>query len=328
MGYSLSFALIKKPLVSGQINVVCNVIIYLKTSVMMNEDVLFIEELIEWIEINLEKRPTLDDVAKISGYSKWHLQRKFKSIVGLQLASYIRGRVLTRAAVALRISRRPIIEISDELGFDSQQTFTRTFKKRFGTTPNHFRLQDKWNVEGMIPRFSFYENYTPEIKPLTLDAKELVGITRRLNFDERNLCSGQHASCMAMKDEILLDFFKEMNFTSQRIYAVFSVDPDEQDQNSFYYSTAVDKDQRHELQGHSETNSFTIPGGEFLSISHQGSAKECVKFSSYLFNEVLPKIREEVKGSIEMEVIEVEHCHSEAKMRDIDVVYQYLISVD
>ncbi|ELI8303179.1 AraC family transcriptional regulator, partial [Yersinia enterocolitica] len=54
---------------------------------MINEDILFIDELIEWIEINLEKRPTLDDVAKISGYSKWHLQRKFKSIVGLQLAS-------------------------------------------------------------------------------------------------------------------------------------------------------------------------------------------------------------------------------------------------
>ncbi|MCU6172505.1 helix-turn-helix domain-containing protein, partial [Enterobacter bugandensis] len=115
---------------------------------MLNVDILFIDELIEWIEINLEKGPTLDDVAKISGYSKWHLQRKFKSIVGLQLASYIRGRVLTRAAVALRISRRPIIEISDELGFDSQQTFTRTFKKRFGVTPNSFRQMEQWDVQG------------------------------------------------------------------------------------------------------------------------------------------------------------------------------------
>lgn len=159
---------------------------------MINEDILFIDELIEWIEINLEKRPTLDDVAKISGYSKWHLQRKFKSIVGLQLASYIRGRVLTRAAVALRISRRPIIEISDELGFDSQQTFTRTFKKRFGVTPNSFRQMEQWDVQGMLPRFNFYENYTPEIKRVSLPAQELVGFTRQLNFDEHNHCSGQH----------------------------------------------------------------------------------------------------------------------------------------
>ncbi|HGE8304514.1 TPA: AraC family transcriptional regulator, partial [Serratia marcescens] len=41
---------------------------------MTNEDIFFIEELIEWVEIHLEKRPNLDEVARISGYSKWHLQ--------------------------------------------------------------------------------------------------------------------------------------------------------------------------------------------------------------------------------------------------------------
>ncbi|CRY53819.1 MULTISPECIES: helix-turn-helix domain-containing protein [Yersinia] len=294
---------------------------------MMNEDILFIEELIEWIEINLEKRPTLDDVAKISGYSKWHLQRKFKSIVGLQLASYIRGRVLTRAAVALRISRRPIIEISDELGFDSQQTFTRTFKKRFGTTPNNFRQMEHWDVQGMIPRFGFYEHYTPKINRVTLPEKELVGFTRRLDFDEHNHCSGQHSSFMAMKDEILLDFFKEINFSCQRVYSLFNAQSCQQEQNSLEYSTAIDKDKRHEIQGHREIDNIAIPAGEFLSISHQGSAKECVKFSTYLFNAVLPKLREEFGGGVEMEVIEIDSCHAESKMRDIACSYRYLMSV-
>ncbi|EKN6165958.1 helix-turn-helix domain-containing protein [Yersinia enterocolitica] len=295
---------------------------------MINEDILFIDELIEWIEINLEKRPTLDDVAKISGYSKWHLQRKFKSIVGLQLASYIRRRVLTRAAVALRISRRPIIEISDELGFDSQQTFTRTFKKRFGVTPNSFRQMDQWDVQGMLPRFNFYENYTPEIKRVSLPAQELVGFTRQLNFDEHNHCSGQHSSCMAMKDEIMLDFFKEVNFSCQRVYSLFSANKDQQGQKSMYYSTAIDKEKRHEIQGHREIDSISIPKGEFLAISHQGNAKECIKFSIYLFNEVLPKLRDEFGGGIEMEVIEVDSCHAESKLRDISSTYTYLMSVN
>lgn len=296
---------------------------------MINEDILFIEELIEWIEINLEKRPTLDDVAKISGYSKWHLQRKFKSIVGLQLATYIRGRVLTRAAVTLRISRKSIITISDELGFDSQQTFTRTFKKRFGVTPNHFRQMEQWNVQGMIPRFGFYKNYTPEIKRVMLEKKELVGFTRRLDFDERNHCSGQHSSCTAMKDEILLDFFKEINFSCQRIYSLFSAKKgaDQQGLKSIYYSTAVDKERKNEIQGSREIDHISIPEGEFLSISHQGSAKECVKFANYLFNDVLPKLRDEVGSGIEMEVIEIDHCHAESKMRDISVVYRYLMAV-
>ncbi|CNK78088.1 helix-turn-helix domain-containing protein [Yersinia proxima] len=295
---------------------------------MINEDILFIDELIEWIEINLEKRPTLDDVAKISGYSKWHLQRKFKSIVGLQLASYIRGRVLTRAAVALRISRRPIIEISDELGFDSQQTFTRTFKKRFGVTPNSFRQMQHWDVQGMLPRFNFYENYTPEIKRISLPEKELVGFTRQLDFDEHNHCSGQHSSCMAMKDEILLDFFKEVNFSCQRVYSLFSANKGEQGQKSMHYSTAIDKEKRHEIQGHREIDALSIPAGEFLSISHQGSVKECIKFSIYLFNEVLPKLRDEFGSGVEMEVIEVDSCHAESKLRDISSTYTYLMSVN
>lgn len=110
---------------------------------MTNEDIFFIEELIEWVEIHLEKRPNLDEVARISGYSKWHLQRKFKRITGIQLATYIRSRILTRAAVALRITRRSIIDISDELGFDSQQTFTRMFKQRFNITPT---ATARWNT--------------------------------------------------------------------------------------------------------------------------------------------------------------------------------------
>lgn len=40
---------------------------------MINEDILFIDELIEWIEINLEKCFILDDVVKIFGYLKWYL---------------------------------------------------------------------------------------------------------------------------------------------------------------------------------------------------------------------------------------------------------------
>ncbi|CNI28534.1 AraC family transcriptional regulator [Yersinia aldovae] len=256
------------------------------------------------------------------------LQRKFKSIVGLQLASYIRGRVLTRAAVALRISRRPIIGISDELGFDSQQTFTRTFKKRFGVTPNSFRQMEHWDVQGMIPRFGFCENYTPEINRVSLTEQHLVGFTRRLNFDERNHCSGQHSSCMAMKDEILLDFFKEVNFSCQRVYSIFSAKDCQQGQNGVFYSTAIDKEKRHEIQGNREVDHIVIPAGEFLSISHQGSAKECVKFSTYLFNDVLPKLRNDVDSGIEMEVIEIDNCHAESKLRDIAVVYRYLMAVN
>lgn len=43
---------------------------------------------------------------------------------------------------------------------------------------------------------------------------------------------------------------------------------------------------------------------------------------------MLPKLRDEVGRGIEMEVIEIDHCHAESKLRDISVVYRYLMAVN
>lgn len=71
---------------------------------------------------------SLDNVAAKAGYSKWHLQRMFKDITGNAIGAYIRARRLSKAAVALRLTGRPILDIALQYRFDSQQTFTRAFK--------------------------------------------------------------------------------------------------------------------------------------------------------------------------------------------------------
>ncbi len=95
-----------------------------------------------------------------------------------------------------------------------------------------------------------------------------------------------------------------------------------------FYSTAIDKEKRHEIQSSREVDYIVIPAGQFLSISHQGSAKECIKFATYLFHDLLPKLRNEVESGIEIEVIEIDSCHAESKLRDIAVVYRYLMAVN
>lgn len=52
----------------------------------------------------------------------------FKEVTGQAIGSYIRSRRLSRAAVALRLTSRPILDIALQYRFDSQQTFTRAFK--------------------------------------------------------------------------------------------------------------------------------------------------------------------------------------------------------
>lgn len=88
-----------------------------------------IRDLLSWLESHLDQPLSLDNVAAKAGYSKWHLQRMFKDVTGHAIGAYIRARRLSKSAVALRLTSRPILDIALQYRFDSQQTFTRAFKK-------------------------------------------------------------------------------------------------------------------------------------------------------------------------------------------------------
>lgn len=93
-----------------------------------------IRDLLIWLEGHLDQPLSLDNVAAKAGYSKWHLQRMFKDVTGHAIGAYIRARRLSKSAVALRLTARPILDIALQYRFDSQQTFTRAFKKQFAQT--------------------------------------------------------------------------------------------------------------------------------------------------------------------------------------------------
>lgn len=90
-----------------------------------------IQTLIEWIDEHIDQPLNIDVVAKKSGYSKWYLQRMFRTVTHQTLGEYIRQRRLLLAAVELRTTERPIFDIAMDLGYVSQQTFSRVFRREF-----------------------------------------------------------------------------------------------------------------------------------------------------------------------------------------------------
>ena len=83
-----------------------------------------IQDLIAWIDEHIDQPLNIDVVAKKSGYSKWYLQRMFRTVTHQTLGDYIRQRRLLLAAVELRTTERPIFDIAMDLGYVSQQTFS------------------------------------------------------------------------------------------------------------------------------------------------------------------------------------------------------------
>jgi AraC family transcriptional regulator len=94
---------------------------------------------LEYIEANIDKPPSPADVASQVGFSAYHFHRVFSALLGESVTQYIRKRRLARAAERLRSSTDAIMELAVDSGFDSQEAFTRAFKRMYGTTPGQYR---------------------------------------------------------------------------------------------------------------------------------------------------------------------------------------------
>lgn len=93
------------------------------------------------IEADYDKRLTVNDMADECGYSASHFMRWFKEVTGTGFAGYLIEYRLSKAALALRSTNDPVLEIAEKTGFDNLSNFNRLFKKRFEMTPSQFRRQ-------------------------------------------------------------------------------------------------------------------------------------------------------------------------------------------
>ncbi|MBN1411658.1 MAG: AraC family transcriptional regulator [Spirochaetales bacterium] len=94
---------------------------------------------VDYIEKHLREEIHLDDIAAAAYCAPYHFHRIFKRIVGNTPGNYIRERRLTEAARELKESDRRILEIAIDYGFESQISFTSSFKNCHRLPPGLFR---------------------------------------------------------------------------------------------------------------------------------------------------------------------------------------------
>ena len=120
-----------------------------------------INRVIDYIEINLGKDLSLETLAEIACFSRFHFHRLFGAIVGETLNHYIqRLRVEKAASKLIHNPKKSITEIAFECGFSSSATFARAFKESFHMSASEWRsgghLQDR-----KIRKMDSKQNQTP-----------------------------------------------------------------------------------------------------------------------------------------------------------------------
>ncbi|RVT71734.1 AraC family transcriptional regulator [Flavobacterium sufflavum] len=104
-----------------------------------------INNILIFIDVNLDQELNLETIANIGFYSPFHLHRIFKAITNETINEYItRKRIEKTASILLHKREISISELSLQYGFNSNSSFTRTFKKFYGISPTEFRKSNPY----------------------------------------------------------------------------------------------------------------------------------------------------------------------------------------
>lgn len=97
----------------------------------------------KYIISNLDSELKLEDLADVADTSPQHLSRLFRKECGTTITQYIRTQRINEAKWLLQTTDSPIVEISESLGFSSQNYFCNVFRKETGLTPSEYKAKSE-----------------------------------------------------------------------------------------------------------------------------------------------------------------------------------------
>jgi AraC family transcriptional regulator len=136
-----------------------------------------INRTLDYIERNIQKQFTLEELAMVSHFSKFHFNRIFHSLMGESPFQFIlRVRLEKAAALLIHNNLENITEISYKCGFNDISTFSRNFKIYFTISATRYRHQ-KSNLSQHESNIRQNDN-----KPVPYFCPELKTIIWRTNM--------------------------------------------------------------------------------------------------------------------------------------------------
>ena len=98
-----------------------------------------IAQALRYIEVHHAGDCSLDALAARAGWSGFHFLRWFRAVTGQTPRQVVIATRLRAAAVLLRTTRRPLLEIALDAGFGDASHFMASFARAFGMSPGRYR---------------------------------------------------------------------------------------------------------------------------------------------------------------------------------------------
>lgn len=109
-----------------------------------------INKAFDYIENNISKQISLEELADVANFSKYHFHRIFASYTGEPPAQFINRLRLEKAAMMLVMNKNDnISDIAEKTGFTDLSIFSRNFKNYFGISAGEYRKSKNSNISQM-----------------------------------------------------------------------------------------------------------------------------------------------------------------------------------
>jgi AraC family transcriptional regulator len=86
---------------------------------------------IRFIELHFKRALSIEELSALVGISPYHFLRTFKQVAGLTPHQFILRRRLREAALRLRTTTEPVLDIALDAGFGDLSNFNHTFRPSF-----------------------------------------------------------------------------------------------------------------------------------------------------------------------------------------------------
>jgi AraC family transcriptional regulator len=139
-----------------------------------------------YIESHFADAITLDDIAEISGLSRFSLSRAFGTATDRSVMRYVRGRRLTEAAKSLANGAGDVLALALETGYGSHEAFSRAFRDQFGLTPESLRAQRSVDNIPLVEPLIMDKSLLVKLEPPRFEKGKLMliaGLSERYSYE-------------------------------------------------------------------------------------------------------------------------------------------------
>jgi len=254
---------------------------------------------IEYLELKLTSRFSLEDVADIANFSMYHFHRLFVLNTGHTPKEYLRKRRLSEAARELTFNFHSIKEIARLYQFESQASFTRAFGKQFGISPGRLR-RTKVSYDHFTPLDFWTKKRTRgskkmDVRIIEKEPMKVIGIS----------------TMSTLKNNTIPKLWDEFNRKAVQIENIKvhhvalgvcpPVDVKSFDENTpFKYIACMIVENFDKVPKGMET--YEIPAQKYAVITHKGPLDTLQKTYEYFYNTWINDSENEFSGGAEFEL--------------------------